>query len=134
MPMRQLPVSGTKSRHSAAKYTHGGALDTRMLTGPAAGGPHALAPSSILRVAWREVLWRLERDGHDDGSRRVGAFDQFDLLDRLRPLGEHRQRADLLAPELVGEFRIGDVNPAHVLAPLFPVFQPILFPLPSRVL
>ena len=88
-------------------------------------------------MRWRSIpaasLIPLDRHRHDDRGRDVAALDQLDPLDRLGPAGADGEVADLLAAELEGELRAGDVDGADVVGELDAVAQGVVLVLAVSV-
>jgi hypothetical protein len=75
-------------------------------------GEHHLAQGAVAAI---RLPRRLDRHGHDDRRRVIGAFDEFNLLDLIRSLGMHCKIADLPAAQGEGELRVGYVHAANVI-------------------
>ena len=71
-------------------------------------------------------LERLDRHRQDDRGCLIRSFDELDAGDDVLFLGVHGQVADLLAGELEGELRAGDVRSPMIVGEVDAVFQRVV--------
>ena len=83
------------------------------------------------RIDSGHSLGAFDRHRQDDRGGGVGALDQLDAVDLLRPPGMHGQVADCWPPEVEGELRAGNVHDADVVGEVDAVLQGVVLVVPS---